>query len=134
MLERRLVDTNVLSLILKRDTRALAYVPHLAGYVGVLAFITVAELHRWAEERDWGPRRRAALNRLLAVYAVVYPDEGLCRRWALLMAVTKPAGRSLPFADSWIAATALYLDVPLVTHNPRDFSGITGLRIITEAP
>lgn len=71
MPEARLVDTSVLSLILKRDTRAAAYRPHLSGYLGTLAFITVAELFRWPEERDWGPRRRAELTGLLAAYAVV---------------------------------------------------------------
>ena len=32
------------------------------------------------------------------------------------------------------AATALHLGLPLVTHNPRDFTGIQDLTIITEAP
>ena len=39
MPERRLVDTSVLSLILKRDRRAADYVPHLAGRIGVISFI-----------------------------------------------------------------------------------------------
>jgi predicted nucleic acid-binding protein len=110
------------------------YVPHLAGRVGVLSFITLAELYRWPEERDWGPRRRAELDLLLERYAVAYPDEGLCRRWAVLIAAVRRAGRPLPFADSWIAATALHLDLPLVTHNPADFHGIPGLLVISAAP
>ena len=134
MPERRLVDTTVLSLILKRDTRAAAYVPQLAGRIGVLSFITLAELYRWPEERDWGPRRRAELARMLERYEVAYPDKGLCRRWARMIAATRRAGRPLPFADSWIAATALSLGLPLVTHNPGDFRGIDGLLVISEAP
>ena len=134
MPERRLVDTSVLSLILKRDTRAAAYLPHLAERVGVLSFITLAELYRWPEERNWGLRRRAALARLLESYEMAYPDEALCRRWGLLMAAVRRAGRPLPFADSWIAATALHLGLPLVTHNPRDFRGIEGLTVISEVP
>ena len=54
MSERLLVDTSVLSLLLKRDTRAIAYAPHLRDRVGVLSFMTLAELYRWPEERDWG--------------------------------------------------------------------------------
>jgi predicted nucleic acid-binding protein len=117
MPERILVDTSVLSLLLKRDTRAQAYTPHLAGKVGVISFITLAEMYRWPEDRDWGPRRRAELTRLLAPLGVVFPDDGLCRRWALMIAVAKRVGRPLPIADSWIAATALHLDLPLLTHN-----------------
>jgi predicted nucleic acid-binding protein len=37
-------------------------------------------------------------------------------------------------ADAWIAAVALQYGYDLVTHNPRDFQGIAGLTIITEAP
>ena len=36
-------------------------------------------------------------------------------------------------ADAWIAATALHLDVPLVTHNKNDFLGVDGLTLITES-
>ncbi|MFN8538831.1 MAG: PIN domain-containing protein [Thermomicrobiales bacterium] len=134
MPERRLVDTSVLSLILKRDTRAADYLPHLTGSIGVLSFMTLAELYRWPEERDWGPRRRGELARVLEPYEVAYPDDALCRRWAILIATVKRAGRPLPLADSWIAATALHLGLSLVTHNPGDFVGIGGLRIISEAP
>ena len=65
MPERGLVDTSVVSLILKRDTRAAAYEPLLASHIGVLSFMTLAELLRWPEERDWGLRRRAELARVL---------------------------------------------------------------------
>ncbi len=132
--ERRLIDTSVLSLILKRDTRATAYLPHLIGSIGIISFITLAELYRWPKERHWGAVRRADLARLLARYAVSYPDDALCRRWALLLADAKRHGRPLPFADSWIAATALHYQVALVTHNPRDFQGIGELTVISEAP
>lgn len=39
-------------------------------------------------------------------------------------------GRRLEKADGWIATTAIYYDVPLITHD-RDFVGTPGLRIIT---
>jgi predicted nucleic acid-binding protein len=35
-------------------------------------------------------------------------------------------------ADAWIAATALVYGVPLITHDPRDFAGVAGLRVLTE--
>lgn len=132
MSDRVLVDTSVLSLILKRDTRSVAYLPHLENRFGVISFITLAELYRWPEERDWGPRRRADLSQLLEPYEIVFPDESLCRRWAILVASLRLNGRTVPFADSWIAATAVQLNLPLVTHNPHDFDGIPGMTVITE--
>jgi predicted nucleic acid-binding protein len=40
-------------------------------------------------------------------------------------------GRPIQVADAWIAATALLYGIPLVTHNPADFAGVDGLRLIT---
>jgi predicted nucleic acid-binding protein len=131
MSERRLVDTSVLSLILKRDSRAEQYLPHLEGQIGVISFITLAERYRWPEERNWGRNRREELARLLSIYSVAHSDDALCQTWALLISRLKPSGRVLPFADSWIAATALHLGLPLVTHNPRDFRGIPGVEVIS---
>jgi predicted nucleic acid-binding protein len=34
--------------------------------------------------------------------------------------------------DAWIAATALYLNAPLVTHNAAHFRDVPGLHVITE--
>jgi predicted nucleic acid-binding protein len=40
-------------------------------------------------------------------------------------------GRPIQTADAWIAATALHLGVPLVTHNPADYAGVSGLTVLT---
>ena len=34
--------------------------------------------------------------------------------------------------DAWGTATALAYDLPLVTHNAKDFAGIDSLKIITK--
>lgn len=133
MSDQCVVDTNVLSLILKGYTRAPAYAPHLAGRQGIISFITLAELRRWPAERDWGERRRAALDALLSRFHVQYADEAMCNQWADLAAAARNGGWTLPFADSWIAATALRLELPLVTHNPRDFARVPNLTVISEA-
>ena len=39
-------------------------------------------------------------------------------------------GNELPFADSLIAATAMFLQRPLLTMNLRDFERIPGLTVI----
>lgn len=48
------VDTDILSFWQKKDTRGGDYSAALAGRTLVIAFQTVAEQLRWAEERDWG--------------------------------------------------------------------------------
>ncbi len=46
MLDRCVVDTDVVSSFFKRDTRATLYRPHLADRLLLLSFMTVAELER----------------------------------------------------------------------------------------
>jgi predicted nucleic acid-binding protein len=128
------VDTSVLSLFLKRDTRAAAYQPHLAGREAIVSFITVAELYRWPILRNWGAARTADLERYLEAFTIHYVDDRLCRVWAQITAEAQLRGHPLPLADCWIAATALRAGLALVTHNPRDVTSIPGLQVITEAP
>jgi len=64
------VDTDVVSFLFKRDSRADLYRPHLTGRLLVVSFMTVAELDRWALARNWGERRRAALEQHLGSFVV----------------------------------------------------------------
>ena len=128
-----IVDTDVVSFLFKRDTRAPLYQPHLLGKTLYVSFMTVAELERWALASNWGPARLARLDRYLQRFNVVLVDRPLCRRWAEVMDAARRAGQPLGVADTWIAATALALGCPVVTHNAADFQGIAGLTIITEA-
>jgi tRNA(fMet)-specific endonuclease VapC len=47
------------------------------------------------------------------------------------MAAARRAGRPIGPADAWIAATALRYGVPLVTHNPSDYTGVPGLSVLS---
>ncbi len=55
MLETYVVDTDVLSYLLKRDTRAHAYLPYLTHTIIIISFISLAEL-----EHGGTPRCRPA--------------------------------------------------------------------------
>jgi predicted nucleic acid-binding protein len=47
----RVIDTDVVSFLLKGDMRAELYRPHLTSPPFVLSFMTVAELRSWAKQR-----------------------------------------------------------------------------------
>ncbi len=128
------IDTDVVSLLFKRDTRAETYKPHLVGRTLVVSFMTVAELEAWALIRNWGEARRARMREHLRNF-VIYPFElPLCRKWAEVTSAARTNGRRIACADAWIAATALLHEIPLITHNRNDFDGVPGLQVISEAP
>jgi predicted nucleic acid-binding protein len=126
-----LVDTNVVSYLLKRDTRGMIYRPHLHRNDLFISFATVAELYRWAIRYGWKGSRRDKLRRDIVHYAILNFDDALAWRWAEVMSIP---GQPMEPGDAWVAATALRYDLPLVTHNRRHFEHLPGLRIISEAP
>jgi tRNA(fMet)-specific endonuclease VapC len=132
VLATRVLDTNVVSFLLKRHAWAARYLPHLQGHTLAVSFMTVAELYEWGMRRSWGHGTFARLETTLRSYLVIPSSRDLCWRWGEV----RSQRRAQPIAvdDAWIAATALHTNCDLVTHNPADFQGIIGLTIITEAP
>jgi len=126
-----IVDTDVVSMLFKGDTRALAYRSHLTGRLLGISFMTLAELERWSLERAWGERRKLDLARHLTRYAVLPVSRELCGRWAEVSFAAKRKGRPIQTADAWIAASALHYQVPLITNNRSDYSVVDGLLLLS---
>lgn len=100
-----------------------------------LCFQTAAEMRLGALNRKWRQSRREQLEAFLnSLPLIEYTDE-LCLRWAQVMHEARLSGRRLEAGDAWIAAAAVLLNVPLLTHD-RDFVGlnVTGLTVICYAP
>lgn len=129
-----LIDTDIASFILKGSSYADPYLPLLSGQELALSFMTVAELFQWAILRQWGDRRLSQLEQYLSNYLVIPVDQPLCRAWAQVRADRQSSGRAISPQDAWIAATALRYDLPLVTHNIKDFQEISTLRLLTPSP
>ncbi len=72
------LDTDVLSYILKGDTRAALYQHYLTNTIVVISFMSVAELEWWAIERKWGAARRIRLRRSLDAFVTRPVDRALC--------------------------------------------------------
>lgn len=53
-----IVDTDVVSMLFKGDTRAVVFRRHITGRLLGISFMTLAELERWPLERAWGPARK----------------------------------------------------------------------------
>lgn len=84
---------------------------------GVLAASTL-------EARD---RRLATLTAAQQMDPVPI-DEAIASEWARLRVLLRDTGQRMPVNDSWIAATAVALGVPVVTQDDH-FPDLEGLRI-----
>jgi predicted nucleic acid-binding protein len=128
------VDTDVVSYLFKADSRARWYRPRLARQLRLVSFMSLAELDHWALAHHWGQPRQESFERFLQGFEIVYADRVLCRLWAEVTDRTRRKGSPMDVADAWIAATALALRVPLVTHNTEDYANVDGLTLISEGP
>lgn len=126
------VDTNILSYELKRDTRAVRYTPYLQDHTLAISFVTLAELRLWTNRRNWGKRRLSELDALLSRYFVLYSNDEICRIWVKITFACERKGHQIAESDAWIAACAIHSEAPLVTHNWRDFADVPDLNVITE--
>jgi predicted nucleic acid-binding protein len=125
------VDTNVISYVFKNDTRAGLYESVLDGRLLMLAAQSLAELELMPLVNNWEKKRHTALRTFLKRYVLIEATEPVCLFWAEIQGHAIKSGRPISVGDAWIAATALAYEVPLVTHNPRDFENIPDLVLIS---
>jgi predicted nucleic acid-binding protein len=76
-----IVATDVVSMLFKGDTRALACWPHITGRLLGISFMTLAELERWMLERNWGLRRRLELAQHPTRHIVLPVSRESCAEW-----------------------------------------------------
>lgn len=81
-----LLDTNIVSYIFKRDTRAALYASHLLNQELAIAMMTVAELLQWAAVRKWGVTRIHQLEAEFDKYTILPVDMEVCQAWASVRA------------------------------------------------
>jgi predicted nucleic acid-binding protein len=89
---------------------------------GVLAAVDV-------ETRD---RRLATLTEALALDPLPV-DQAVAEAWARLRVLLRDMQKRIPVNDSWIAATAMSLGVPVVTQDD-DYVEVPGLKILRVRP
>lgn len=126
-----ILDTDVVSILFKGDSRAHDYRRHIAGRLLGVSFMTLAELDRWSLERAWGERRKLELAEHLTHYTILPVSRELCLKWAEVSVAAKRKGRPIQTADAWIAASALHYQVPLITNNAIDYEMVEGLVVIS---
>ena len=121
------VDTDVISLVFKGDTRGEKFLPALQTTDLLVSFMTEAELEHWIRQTRWGSERIARFRSYMGRFVSIPSSRDLILQWADVMVTAQALGRRLEVADAWIAATAVLYQVPLITNNPTDYAGVAGL-------
>jgi len=96
-----------------------------------VSVITIGELRAGvlaATDLATRDRRLATLTAAMALDPVPVDGE-VAVAWARLRVALRDLGRRMGVNDSWIAATAIALDVPMVTQDA-DLIDVPGLRVI----
>lgn len=96
-----------------------------------VSVITIGELRAGvlaAADLATRDRRLATLVDALELDPVPV-DRPVAEAWARLRLVLRDAGLRMPVNDSWIAATAMALEVPVVTQDD-DYAEVPGLSVI----
>jgi hypothetical protein len=96
-----------------------------------ISVITVGELRAGvlaAVDVETRERRLATLSEALALDPLPV-DQTVAEAWALLRVLLRDMQKRMPVNDSWIAATAMSLGVPVVTQD-EDYVEVPGLEII----
>jgi predicted nucleic acid-binding protein len=131
------IDTGVFAARLTPSGNLLAarYRPVLEVRPAVISFVTVAELGYGARLAGWGPERLRRLEYEIARAEIVWPGPSLAEAYASLRTWCVRTGHGLGQkdheADRWVAATAIWLQVPLVAHD-RIFADVKDLELLTK--
>mgnify|MGYP006299490381 CR=1 FL=1 len=128
-----MVDTDIVSYLMKGGKYAELYAPHVQGKLLAIAFITVGELYFGAEKARWAEERRNKLETMLRNFVVIPYDHEIAKCYGRLVAERQRNGKSIAPNDAWIAACAVRHGTALVTNNGRHFADITGLTVVTES-
>jgi predicted nucleic acid-binding protein len=124
---RGLVDTSVL---IARETGRRLDEVRLPDELAV-SVITIGELRAGvlaASDLATRDRRLGTLTAALELDPVPVDDE-VASHWARLRVMLRDHGQRMPVNDSWIAATAIALGVPVVTQDD-DYPPLPGLAVI----
>lgn len=95
-----------------------------------VSIITIGELRAGVLVAETVAARDRRLGTLTAALGLdpVPVDEAVAAEWARLRVLLRDTGQRMPINDSWIAATAMSLKVPVVTQD-EDFPDIEGLTV-----
>ncbi len=126
---RYLLDTNILSDLIRRPQGPVARAIARVGEEAVATSIVVAAELRFGAEKRGSARLTAQVEAVLSVLPVLALTEDADRHYAMLRSAIERRGTPIGGNDMLIAAHALSLGATLVTRNIGEFGRIDGLAV-----
>lgn len=132
-----ILDTDVWSLLTagrkERRPEIGAWRRALEGRPLYISAQTRGEVLFGALKAGWGAQRTALLRSSLAAIGILYPTREIVDAWASIRAECEVTGHPLAdkvhMGDAWIAATAVALDMPLLSRDGI-FAGVGELQLL----
>jgi len=129
LIQRYLLDTNILSSLLKQPSGTVASRIRSVGEDTICTSIIVACELRYGAAKKGSPALSGKVEQLLSSLEVLPLDEGTDKKYAELRTALEKAGTPIGANDCLIAAHALSLELTLVTDNVGEFSRVPGLAV-----
>ena len=122
-----LLDTYIYIINAKPPEVLVRFRQYRLGEVGLCSVVAAELAYGVAKSRS--ARNKAALEMFLAPLEILPFDTKAVWAYGALRANLERQGQPIGALDAMIAAHALSLDAPLVTHNTREFERVPGLRL-----
>ena len=129
-----MLDTNICIYAIKnKPEKVFAELQKTAPEDICISSVTYAELIYGVEKSKAVEKNKLALSLLLANISIESFDVNAAEEYGKIRAVLEKSGTPIGPLDMMIAAHAKSLKLTIVTNNVKEFSRVTGLRIVNWA-
>ena len=124
-----LIDTDIIIFALRGDKTVLAKFEENKNIPISISLITYAELVFGAKRSGNEQKNMLKVNRICEIYPVEELNVGIMELFADIKAKMYSKAMRIEDVDLFIAATAIYNDLTLVTNNTKHFKNIPLLKL-----
>ena len=124
-----LIDTDIIIYSLKGDSAVHDWMRRNQNIPKFLSIVTYGELMYGARKSRQSERNIATVHRVADLFPLLDINKGIMDVFSEQKAKLELAGARIEDMDLLIAATALYMNLSLVTNNRGHFNRIPGLRL-----
>jgi len=112
-----LIDTDIIIFSLKGDSRVQSWMLKNQNVPKSISVITFGELIYGARKSMHPEKNIATTNRIAELFPIIDINKGIITVFGEIKAILEQKGTGIEDMDLLIAATAIYMDLSLVTSN-----------------